>query len=214
VKPYYEEPGITIFNCDFRDVFDSICADVLVTDPPYGIRFSSGKKGRLGDCSINGDLDTVARDTLLDAWGERPALVFGTWKIARPINTRHLLIWEKGEHVGMGDLSLPWKPNHEEIYVIGRGFFGRRRGSVLRHLAVAGCVGRRKSRWHPMEKPVSLMMDLISCCHRGVILDPFAGSGTTLVAAKALGYRAVGIEIEEAHCRSAMQRLAQGVLAM
>lgn len=149
---------------------------------------------------------------MLEKWNG-PALVFGSWRSPRPSGTRAVLTWDKGEHVGMGDLSLPWKPNTEEIYVIGRGFIGRRTGSVLRHLAVAGCVGLRTSRFHPTEKPVPLMTDLLARCPtEWIVLDPFMGSGTTLVAARELGRRAIGVELSEDYCRIAVDRLRQGVL--
>ena len=124
-----------------------------------------------------------------------------------------VLTWEKGEHVGMGDLSLPWKPNTEEIYVIGSGFTGRRDGSVLKHLAIAGTVGQavKGTRQHPTEKPTSLMAELIAKTP-GVIADPFAGSGSTLVAAARLGRKAIGVELEERYCEIAARRLSQGVL--
>lgn len=123
-----------------------------------------------------------------------------------------LLTWEKGEHVGMGDLSLPWKPNTEEIYVLGTGFAGFRGSSVLRHLAIAGTVGRadRGTRHHPTEKPVSLMIDLLHKCPKGwLIIDPFMGSGTTLVAASELGRRAIGIDVREDYCATAAKRVIE-----
>lgn len=72
-----------------------------------------------------GDGTTDARDTILAMWGDRAALVFGTWRVTRPA-CRELLVWNKTNMgPGMGDLTLPWGPCHEEIYVIGDGFTGR-----------------------------------------------------------------------------------------
>lgn len=212
MTPYYHDNHVTIYHGDCRDIIQNLKSGVMVTDPPYGICLKSGMGGRHGECHVESDCNTAVRDEILLSWQPKPAIVFGSWKRPRPESTVDLLIWDKGEHVGMGNLLRPWKPNHEEIYVIGQGFHGRRRGSVLRHLAVAGCVGLITSRWHPTEKPVSLMKELILCCPAGTIIDPFMGSGTTLRAAKDLGRKAIGIEIEEKYCEIAAKRMAQEVL--
>lgn len=203
MKPYYDHAGITIYHGDCREVLPTVSADVLVTDPPYGMQYDSGWSGR----SIAGDEDTGVRDAVLSLWGARPALVFGRWSCPRPERVRALLTWDKGNWPGMGDLSLPWGPSTEEIYVIGDGFVGKRTGTVLR-------FNRTSAALHPNEKPVSLLETLLRACPHGVVIDPFMGSGTTLVAAKNLGRRAIGIEIEERYCEIAARRLSQEVLPL
>ena len=136
---YYEDESVQIYCGDCREILPSIEADVLVTDPPYGIAFESNRRGSRWETwatesrpvSIAGDGDTSLRDATLEAWGDRPALIFGTWKRPRPATTRHVLTWIKGDHLGMGDLSIPWRPNTEEIYVLGTGFIGHRGTSAL-----------------------------------------------------------------------------------
>lgn len=214
IKPYYDHGGITIYHGDCRDILPALAWDVLISDVPYGIKASSGRNGRYGDCRIAGDDDTELRDWLLVQNGDRPALIFGSDRAPRPAGTKIRLIWDKGEHVGMGDLALPWKPNTEEIYVLGDGWRGRRRGSVLHHLAVAGTAYGRTWRWHPYEKPESLMVELLQCSPPGTVLDPCMGSGSTLVAAKKLGLRAIGIELDERWCDAAVKRLSQEVLPL
>lgn len=216
MKPYYEADGITIYHWDVLDWLSRkpFPGDVLVTDPPYGMKHRSSRNGAFGDCEVAGDNDTSARDEVVQRWGAKPALIFGRWSVKRPVGTRMVLVWEKGEHVGMGDLSLPWKPNTEEIYVLGSGFTGRRTGSVLKYHAIAGTVGQaaKGTRHHPDEKPLSLMQALIAKCPPGVIVDPFMGSGTTLRAAKDLGREAIGFELNKSYCATAVRRLGQGVL--
>jgi site-specific DNA-methyltransferase (adenine-specific) len=159
---------------------------------------------------ILGDGDTTLRDDILLAWGDKPALVFGTWRVPRPV-ARALVVWDKGDSPGMGDLKVPWGPSHEEIYVCRRGWNAReRRAGVIRVKTLAAMDARRPD--HPTPKPIQLMAQLIESCPPGTILDPFMGSGTTLRAAKDLGRKAIGIEIEERYCEIAAQRMGQEVL--
>lgn len=190
----------------------------LLTDPPYGIGFRSGMGGAFGDSRVIGDDSTAVRDAVLDVWGDRPALVFGSWKQSPPAGTRAVLTWNKGLHVGMGDLKgCAWKPNTEEIYVVGRWEYpGKRESSVLTgHYAIAGTVGQRGkgTRWHPTEKPVSLIKQLLAKVPpEWTIVDPFCGSGTTLLAAHEMGRSAIGIEIDAEYYEAALRRLtAAGV---
>ena len=178
-------------------------SDVVVTDPPFGMAYRSGWSGS----SVAGDEDCSARDSMLAAWGDRPAVVFGRWSEPRPAGTRIRLVWDKGEWPGMGDLQMPWGPSDEEVYILGRGFQGKRAGTVLR----SNRIGAQEA-LHPTEKPIALLQRLIQACPPGTILDPFMGSGTTLVAAKLEGRKAIGIEIEERYCAIAAKRLSQGVL--
>lgn len=190
--------------------------DAVITDPPYGINYSSGMGGKFKDVSIHADDSLDARDAVLAHFGGLPALVFGSWKMTKPKGTRQTLIWDKGDHVGMGDLSIPWRPNTEEIYVIGTGFSGHRGSSIIRINAPSPNFTPDAARYHPTEKPVILMSELISKCPAKTILDPFMGSGTTGVAAIQLGRKFIGIEREPKYfdiaCKRIEQAVAQGQL--
>lgn len=214
MTPYYDDGSCVIYHGDCRGILPglSTIGAVMVTDPPYGIGHSSGWDGKFRDEAIVGDDDTTARDDVLAMW-DGPAIVFGTWKRPRPIACHTVLVWDKGPAAGMGDLSVPWKPNWEEIYIIGSGFHGRRDSGVISGQQVVTWSSGAASRVHPNEKPVGLMRDLISKCRPlADIVDPFIGSGTTLRAAKDLGRRSIGIEIDERYCEIAAKRLAQEVL--
>lgn len=207
---YYQDDLVTLYHGDCLEHPEWWTdADVLVTDPPYGMAYQSGWVRDRTDRAIAGDDTTGVRDAALHAWGNRPALIFGTWRAERPRDARTLLICDKGL-VGMGALDLPWGPSHEEIYVLGTGFVGKRGKSVLH---IQGLTSTDPERFgHPTPKPVPLMETLIAHCPPGCIADPFAGSGSTLVAAKLLGRKAVGVELEEKYCEIAARRLSQGVL--
>lgn len=210
MTPYYADDLVTLYHGDCREVATWLEADVLVTDPPYGIDYRSNAQRQTLARSIEGDRDTTVRDDALNLWGDKPALIFGTWRVARPSRTRQVLVWDTKGALGMGAMDLPWKPSHQEIYVLGRGFTGRRGSDVITCAPVQslGYNGRQ----HPHEKPVDLLLRLLDKCPPGVVADPFAGSGPTLVAAKRLGRHAVGVELEERYCEIAARRLSQGVL--
>ena len=202
---YYQDDLVTLYHGDCREVIAWLDADVLVSDVPYGIDYRSNKASAMAR-SIDGDLDTSTRDEALALWGSKPALVFGSWQRPRPAGTKMLLVWDTKGALGMGDTSLPWKPSHQEIYVLGRGFEGRRTTDVLVCAPVQSM--QKNGRYHPHEKPVTLMGELVRKCPPGVIADPFAGSGSTLIAAKIEGRRAIGVEVTEAHCETAAKRLS------
>ena len=209
MTPYYDHAGITIYHGDCYAFLPQLTYDVIVTDPPYGLNYESGRENALS--RIANDHDLKLRDWVLDTW-KGPAIVFGSWKRAAPTGAHTCLVWDKGSGVGMGDLSVPWKPNWESIYILGRGFTGSRDSSVLTGHTMVSWNAGPASRCHPNEKPVSLLIALISKCPSGVVVDPFCGSGSTLRAAKDLGRSAIGIEIEERYCEIAARRLDQEVL--
>lgn len=210
MRPYYQDESVTLYCGDCRDVTEWLAADVLVTDPPYGMSYVSNRAQDGPSDPIAADETTALRDAALSAWGQRPALVFGTWKVERPAGTKHLLVWDKGADPGTGDLSMPWGSSCEEIYVFGDGWSGKRRSNVLRVQRLASQSADRPD--HPTPKPIGLMEQLIAYAPPGVIADPFAGSGSTLLAARVFGRKSIGVECREDYCEMIATRLAQGSL--
>ena len=216
MKPYYEDEWVRLYHGDAMELIpdmavvpSSECFGVLLTDPPYGIAYKSGQRRDTLADSIVGDEDTELRDYVVSVWGG-PMLIFGSWRVPRPAGTRARLIWDTKGALGMGALDLPWKPADQEIYVLGHGFRGHRDNNVIQCAPVQSMA--RNGRCHPHEKPVDLLIRLLDKCPPGPVFDPFAGSGSTLVAAKRVGRKALGIEIEERYCEIAAARLAQGAL--
>ena len=202
--PYYRDDLVTLYHGDCLTETAWLAADVLVTDPPYGMAYASGRvKGR-PERAIAGDGDVLARDQALALWGKGPAIVFGTWRVPKPANVKQTGIWDKGDDPGMGDLTMPWGSSFEEFYILGTGFVGKRGGAVIR--AKKPPVNNRPD--HPTPKPVGLMEALIGNTV-GVVADPFAGSGATLLAARNLGRASVGVELEERYCELIAKRLQQ-----
>jgi DNA modification methylase len=221
VQPYWSGSGITLYHGDCLENRQWLAADVLVTDPPYGLAVGR-RKGRyypdpaerarkprqiVVTNAIASDETTDARDAVLTAWGDRHAVVFGSWRVPRPERVRSVLIWDK-QGASPGPLRAAFYTAHEEIYLLGRRPFpangNKPRRSVIatyeaRQLAVR--VG------HPTPKPVDLMLILLDRCPTGTVADPFAGSGSTLVAAILAGRPAIGVELEERYCELTAKRL-------
>jgi len=178
--------------------------DAVITDPPYGIAHSSSHGASWQDTQIVGDSDTASRDAALHGF----AIVasFGTWKTPPITDTAATLVWDKGPAFGMGDLSFPWKPSFELIYIRGKAWKGTRDEGVLRGPVMVSWES--KGRCHPHQKPHWIAERLLNKLPSDyTILDPFMGSGTTGVACANLGRKFIGIEIEEKYFQIACKRI-------
>lgn len=227
VEPFYQDDLVTLYHGDCLSeellaIWTS--ADVLITDPPYGSnrgqdgRNAKGGYGRRQNNAgtgtrrpeiepgdgfvIAGDDTTEVRDAALAAWGPRPAMVFGSPRLADPplaAGIADRLVWDKKRP---GINGGPWRYRHESIYV-SPGFVR------TSDAAVSILTAFPDQTLHMHAKPLALMLGLVESAPQGVIADPFAGSGSTLVAASQLGRRAIGVELEEQFCELLAKRLGQ-----
>ncbi len=219
---YYEADGITLYHGDCREETAWLEADVLVTDPPYGRSWKQGARHKNGSdarSGIAGDLDTTVRDAALRAWGNRLAVVFGDLMLAPPASTKQVLVYRKPPDAGARGAVAGFRRDLEAVYLLGpwsSGLGGRSRLLTTAAPSLVCFVAARypkdRGTGHPHTKPLDLIFALLSMCPDGVVADPFAGSGSTLVAARALGRRAVGVEIDERYCETVASRIAQGDL--
>jgi len=215
VSVYYQDEWVTLYLGDcltgHREWLD---ADVLVTDPPYGSGEMAALYGRTPTEAGRGrviaqDFSSETRDLALSEWGIKPVAMFGTPRMPEPPGGWvDRLVWDKREP---GLNGGPWRYTHESIFVRGEGW-KRVGASSFSVLAFPSGNGTWEKRQHVHAKPVRLMETLIESFPFGVIADPFAGSGSTLVAAKLLGRRAIGVELEERYCEVVAKRLGQDVL--
>lgn len=209
---YYQDDYVTLYhgNCltEHREWLD---ADVLVTDPPYGIAWTKGQNNAAKSKAhkgIQNDEDTTVRDAALDAYGSKPGIVFGSFRAPFPTGVKQTLVWQKPIDAGVVGSTTGYRTDTELIFLTG--MHKKRppmRSSVL---TSTGGVARYRTE-HPHSKPVSILEQLIEWTE-GVTADPFAGSGSTLVAAKALGRKVIGVELEERYCEIIAKRCAQDVL--
>jgi site-specific DNA-methyltransferase (adenine-specific) len=209
VKPYYRDNAVTIYHGDCREIVPQLGKfDLLLTDPPYGINAARHRK-----CQKNGWRDYGSKEE--SAWDNKPAstedllafssacrfsTVWGGNYFALPPRMGWF-VWDKGQRdFDLADCELAWTSENRAARII----------ELSRAEATFS-----EPRQHPTQKPVRLMIWCISKFDEAqTILDPFMGSGTTLRAAKDLGRKAVGIEIEERYCEIAAKRMAQEVLAL
>jgi site-specific DNA-methyltransferase (adenine-specific) len=224
VKPYFERGGVTIYQGDCREVLPTLSGvGCVVTDPPYvfGIAssFEEGKAGGWGDLMnaagiYAGWLREFWRLTansagcawVFNSWRSFPVLARAAHEARWPIES--LLVWDK-EWIGPGG-PKGLRPTYELVALFAQPEFSIKDRSTPDIFRAKWCGAKE---WHPAEKPVHLLERLIAAGPTtGTVLDPFCGSGSTLVAAQRLGRAAVGIEIEERYCEVAANRLSQETL--
>ncbi|QSQ19304.1 site-specific DNA-methyltransferase [Pyxidicoccus parkwayensis] len=226
MKPYFESDTVTLFHADCRDQLldlPSQSVDLLLSDPPYGMAFE-GKGEHSAPIRADGARQgvRVLRQALTAAGPalklDAHAFLFCHWAswpdfydaVAAHLRLKGALVWWK-DRGGSGDCAGSFAPDYEVVlHASGakrRSLAGKRQGAVLAGFPPVPA----QQRTHPTEKPVSLLAHLVakSCPEGGTVLDPFAGTGATLVAAVQLGRRAVGIELEERYCEAAARRLEQ-----
>jgi site-specific DNA-methyltransferase (adenine-specific) len=227
IQPFYNEDGITIYNNDCLNVIDSLPpVDCIIADPPYGINLDKGYNKNYDQLVSGDDGFTVMffLDDILTQYQEKlkvgGALYLFTrfdvapywWlKIKRYFTTKNIIIWDKGGG-GVGDLEGNYINDYEMIIYATKGrhlLNGKREGAVWK-------IPKVKTEYHPTQKPEDIIMKIIehSCPANGLILDPYMGSGTTLVAAKKLGRKAVGIELNPKYCDVAIDRLRQTTMML
>lgn len=212
-EPYYQDDQVTLYHGDCLEIDAWLEADVLVTDPPYGINWTQGDyngSGRRSDdrvhSGIANDSDVFVRDAALSRFGlDKPSVVFGSLRAAFPTEVAQTLIWKKGVDAGIVGSTTGYRTDIELIFL--RGAHPRRNGSRSSVLESRGGMGRYRN-LHPHAKPPLIIERLIEWLP-GVVADPFAGSGSTLVAARNLGRRAIGVELEERYCELTANRLDQ-----
>lgn len=202
MTPYYDEKGIVIYHGDCREILPHLPkVDLVLTDPPYGIgdKMQGGTWGSVEKYADFRKWDiapTTTQLTTIIKHGNKAIVWGGNYFVLPP--SRGWLVWDKRNAVHtMADCELAWTNFDKPIKRFSSG------------------VGIHT--WgHPTEKPMQLFFWCIEQDNDKpmTILDPFMGSGTTLVAAKQLGRKAIGIELEEKYCEIAVQRLAQDVLPL
>ena len=235
---YYQDEHVTLYHGDCLEVMESISPmtiTTVLTDPPYssgGRRENSRSLRKAMTRSVEDD-DWIRGDGMSTngflhllrlcgiQWRRvlRPgghALSFIDWRMAfqlqaaletADLRQHPILVWDKGR-MGMGSI---FRNQHELVVHMTAG-----NPAPPERRDVANVLTFKPVRDgdHPTEKPQPLLETLLSVVTppEGTVLDPFAGSGSTLFAARALGHTAIGVEADERYCEVIARRLDQGVL--
>lgn len=216
---YYQHGEITIYHGDSREILPSLeVADLLLTDPPYGIGEAAGKNKRRGTKEHPGqDFGALKWDDrridsghLYLALGAANSIILwgGNYYSDNLKASAAWLVWDKQINGDFSDCELAWTNLPGSI---------RRKKWTWNGFQQEN-IKYKERRVHPTQKPLALMVWCVQQADEKAkrkhetIIDPFMGSGTTLEAAKLLNRQAVGIEREEAYCEAAARRLQQEVL--
>ena len=238
MTPYYDEGGITIYHGDCREVLPSLSpAEVAIADPPYGVTSLSWDERVDGWL----DVLPVCNLWCFGSMRFFMAQAFDGWAYAQEVvwEKHNGSIFHADRFRRVHEFAVQfYRGAWESIYrapvytndATARTLRRKRRPAHSGHIEASAYASRdggprlqrsvirvrsmHGTATHPTQKPEGIVRPLIeySCPPDGMVLDPFMGSGTTLRAAKDLGRKAIGIEIEERYCEIAAKRMAQEVL--
>ncbi len=203
MTPYYEDDYTTIYHGSSLEIIPTLVRpDIVVADPPYGMNFQSGMR-RIKYKKIEGD-DKLPLDiiTLAIRRAKAAAYIFCRWNNLPEMPVpQSVLAWVKNNRT-MGDLKHEHGRQWEACC-----FYAKKEHRFIKRTADVIFANQTGNKLHPTQKPVPLIREIIEANHGDLVLDPFMGSGTTLVAARLCGRQAIGIEIDEEYCRIAAKRI-------
>lgn len=243
VKPYYEDAYTQIFHGDVEEVLPILApADLYFTSPPYnkGLRIDGNWKGAVTETCrgsrFRGGYGEYGDDMRMDDYAEwqgrvlrlmwsrltdigaifynhKPRIING--EVWTPLSLtdlplRQIITWVTG--AGINFMPAAFTPSYEWVMV-----FAKKNWKIHAHNGQRSDVWQippERAKVHPAPFPPSLPMRAILAGKPEYVIDPFMGSGSTLIAAKQAGVHAVGIEVNERYCEIAANRLAQEVLAV
>ena len=211
MQPYYDDGQITLYCGDCREVLPTLAdqsADLVLTDPPYGVDFQYD--GPYQDTEqgyrewlqpVVGEIRRVGKVAMLTTG------INNLWLYPPPT---WVMCWAKPGSPRRSRLGgfCAWEP----VLVYGKTTIY----NDFKWLPAAVNITKGPAAAHPCPKPIALCRWLVAEGSKPgeLVLDPFAGSGSTLRAAKDLGRRAIGVEINPAYCEIIVERLAQQVLPL
>jgi len=205
-SPYYQDEYVTIYHGDCRAIVPGLKADAIITDPPYGINWNcdyrswtkpsakaQGGKSNRTYPQIYGDTEPFDPSFLM---GYKRVILWGAPCFMNKLGDGALLVWYKRKSAFLAQAEAAWMNSGTGVFVFEEPV-----------------EKMQAERVHPTQKPLELMKWCIEKAgNPDVIIDPYAGSGTTGRAAKDMGKTCILIEREELYCEIAARRMSQEVL--
>jgi DNA modification methylase len=206
-EAYYREPAAIIFNADCLDILPKLPkVDLVLTDPPYGV-----SKDKWDNFKYFNSLMKTFGTQITDNINSSGILIcFSSTRnldiLIKQIKLQYrwMFIWYASNNMAYGDMGFQ---KFTPALIFGEGKIYNNSFQDLKAIPIIP-----QKIGHPTPKPLPLISYLVNKMNRNLILDPFLGSGTTAVAAKNLGRKCIGIEIEKKYCDIAIERLRQEVL--
>lgn len=208
VEPYYQDDSVTIFHGDCREILPVCAADVVLTDPPYGVGIEYGQFSDTRD-ELRSLISSVF--PLLKTCAPVVALTPGIANLSLWPDADWCLAWTWPHTGSTGKWGFnQWGP----ILVWGTDPYLAARLGRNPDVIQCGSGDEPLPLGHPCPKPMRAWRRILMrvSLPGQAIIDPFMGSGSTLRAAKDLGRKAIGIELEEKYCELAALRMGQEVL--
>ncbi len=204
IKPYYSRDGIEIYHGDCLEIMPTLDRkfDLILTDPPYGVgkaKWDFDVFGLLNKSCVL--MSSLMADNAVCFWFYATRFLSETINATKSIPYRWQFIWYASNNMIHGDIGFA---KYTGCLVLGHGKAWREMKDLIEVPVVPDPQNE-----HPTPKPLKVIKYIIKNATKenNAILDPFLGSGTTLVAAAELGRQAVGIEIEEKYCEIAAKRV-------
>jgi site-specific DNA-methyltransferase (adenine-specific) len=220
MQPYFHQGGITIYHGDYRDILPDLRRsgfDLVVTDPPFFLPAEVRQARRtwprsIGNLGVMGAFFRDAVDLSLPllrrtggayVFSDSTSYAVFLAALYPMFDRTQCIVWDKGK----GGLGIGWRHSHELI--LHGAFSSTEYRDGFRKDVLLRSTVQSADRLHASEKPAAILGDILSAHPAGVALDPFMGSGSLLEAARAHGWQAIGLDIDEANCEIAARRLEQ-----
>ena len=207
MKPYYQDSQTTIYHGDALEVLEQLePVDLVITDPPYSTmraenEFASSEH-ILGCLQSAGSMAPTMMMFGTSSWrGIQQAMQLDKL----PLPYSRCLVWHR--RFVNSPAAGPWRFDIVLIHVFGRGCFGRPQLSSL--IQTDGTRGLSLKYDHKAPVPLGVMEHLYQPFAGAALLDPFMGTGSSVLAARRHGGHAIGIDIEEKYCEITAERCAQ-----